>query len=136
MTTILDTLAAQLATFSSEAGTTFIPEPAGETLKVTCSNNPDAVIFVAASDEQILTVTPLFAQADIQEEKRSDFNEVLLRLSPVLPLSSVGLQDDQYILFGAMAVGTLLDNIAYELECQVSNYDDVMVALSEYLTTE
>ena len=136
MTTPLESLAAELATLTTKTGATFAAEVAGETLKVSCSSNPDAVIYLAASDEQILSVTPLFPQSDIQQEKRTDFNEMLLRLSPVLPLTSVGLQGDQYILFGAMAVGTLMENIAYELECQVNNYDDVMVALSEYLTTE
>jgi uncharacterized protein YjfI (DUF2170 family) len=99
---------------------------------VTSSIDPDAVVFLVATEEQLLTITPLFKLGDVDESLRAAFYEDLLRVSPVIPLSSVGLQGDDVILFGSMSVNTVFDNIAHEIECQADNYSEVLAALSEY----
>ena len=58
---------------------------------------------------------------------------MLLRLSPAVPLSSIGLQGDTYILFGAMAKETLFENIAHELEVQAENTIDVLEVVEDFL---
>jgi uncharacterized protein YjfI (DUF2170 family) len=50
-----------------------------------------------------------------------------------VPLSSVGLQDNNYILFGAMSVNTTIENIAHELEVQAENTIDVLETISPLL---
>lgn len=134
--TNLQDLSLKLNTHETPAGTTFMAEylDDSQTLKVICSSNPDAMIFVVASDEQILSVTPLFKVDDIADTKREELNNSLLRLSPVVPLSAIGLQDDDYILYGAMSVNTIFENVAHELECQSENYSEVLAALSDFFT--
>jgi len=134
----LEDLAFKLNTFETSAGSRFAAEYLSETqtLKVNCDINPDAVIFVVVSEEQILSVTPLFSLGDVQEELKTQLFETLLRISPLIPLSSVGLQDDNCVLFGAMSVNTIFENIAHELECQADNYSDTLVALADFFRPE
>ncbi|PCK10053.1 MAG: hypothetical protein COA42_00175 [Alteromonadaceae bacterium] len=130
----LEELAFKLNTFNSTTGVTYAATLLDDNsaLEVVCSVNPDASIFVVVSDQQILSVTPLFATTDVQAPLRDELNKTLLTLSPVIPLSSIGLQEDNYVLFGAMPVTTVFENIAHELEVQADNTTDVLVALESY----
>ncbi len=130
----LEELAYHLNTYESDAGANFAAEynEATETLKVTCDLDPEAVIFVVGSEEQILSVTPLFQLSDVAPELHGELYQTLLQISPVIPLSSVGIQNDACILFGAMPVSTSFKDIAHELECQADNYNDVLDALSDF----
>lgn len=133
----LEDLAYQLNTFETSAGARFAAEylEGSQTLQVSCDINPDAAIFIVVSEEQILSVTPLFHINDVKQDARPTLYETLLRLSPVIPLSSIGLQDHNCILFGAMSVNSSVENIAHELECQADNYTEVLAALADYFDT-
>ncbi len=133
----LEDLAFKLNTIESPAGTRFTVEYSADTeiLQVSCDINPEAMIFIVKSDEQILSVTPLFKLNEVQAQNKAELYETLLRISPVIPLSSIGLQEDSCVLFGAMPVDSTFDNIVHELECQADNYNDVLVALTDYFET-
>jgi len=90
-------------------------------------------IFVTATDEQILCVTNLFTQDEIKPELTQELHHTMLRLSINIPLSSLGLIDDQYVLFGAMSTKTLLENVAHELVTQSENAFESLEALEEFL---
>lgn len=131
----LQELSVQLATTESKTGKTFITEyfeDAG-TLTVKCSDNPDFVIVMAQTPEQIMAITPLFDLSEVDTEQLPEFYETLLRYSPVLPLASLALRDNTVVLFGSMSVNTLFDNIVHELECQFDQVDDVLIALESFL---
>jgi uncharacterized protein YjfI (DUF2170 family) len=131
----LEEISYRLNDYHTAGGVTFdaVLAADGDTLEVTCSENPDFPMIVTTTDSQILAVTPLFAVSDVVEEKCGELNRVLLALSPVMPLSSVGLQDDMYILFGSMALNTVFDNIAHELEVQADNTLEALDALKDFL---
>lgn len=130
----LEKLAYKLNTFESNTGAKFVANYSEEhnTLSVICNSNSDALTVVVMSDEQILAVTNLFKLGDVKSELKKDLFEVMLRVSPIVPLSSVGLQGDNCILFGSMSVNTMFENIAQELEWQSTNYSDVMSELSDF----
>ena len=130
----LDDLAFRLNDYVDEEGTTFdalVTE--NDILEVVCSNNDEFPIHVTMTETQILSVTPLFSVAEVQADKHDELNETFLRLSPAVPLSSIGLQGDTYILFGAMALDTRFEVIAYELEVQAENTIDVLEAVEHLL---
>ena len=130
----LDDLAFRLNDYVDDEGTTFdalVTE--NDILEVVCSNNDEFPIHVTMTDTQILSVTPLFAVAEVQPGKGDELNETFLRLSPAVPLSSIGLQGDTYILFGAMALDTRFEVIAHELEVQAENTIDVLEAIEHLL---
>lgn len=130
----LDELEFRLNGFTGEEGTTFdalVTEDG--ILEVVCSNNDEFPIHVTQTDTQLLSVTALFSTAEVLEGKRDEVNEAFLRLSPAVPLSSIGLQGDTYILFGAMALDTRFEVIAHELEVQAENTVDVLEVVEHLL---
>ena len=130
----LDELEFRLNGFTGEEGTTFdalVTEDG--ILEVVCSNNDESPIHVTQTDTQLLSVTALFSTAEVLEGKQDEVNEAFLRLSPAVPLSSIGLQGDTYILFGAMALDTRFEVIAHELEVQAENTVDVLEVVEHLL---
>ena len=130
----LDDLAFRLNEYSGDEGTTFdaLVTERG-ILEVVCSNDDEFPIHVTMTQTQILSVTPLFTTEEVLPGKLDELNATFLRLSPAVPLSSVGLQGDTYILFGAMALSTRLEMIAHELEVQAENTIDVLEAVEHLL---
>ncbi len=131
----LEEISFRLNDYHTAGGVTFdaVLSEQGDTLEVTCSENPDFPIVVTATDTQIISVTPLFALSDVVDDKRDELNKILLALSPVVPLSAIGLQEDMYILFGSMAVNTVFENLAHELAVQADNTLEVLDALKDFL---
>jgi len=103
------------------------------TLTVENSEVPDAIVVVVATDTQILTITPLFDEDNVREELRAELNRGMLTISLPMALSSVGLQDNRYVLFGAMAIETTMANLLHEIEVQIDNYTDVLEAVVDYI---
>lgn len=134
MDTTLEDLALGLNTTTTQEGTSFdaVVTDSG-VMEVICSNNDEFPIHIAMTDTQILSVTPLFHIKEVQESKIANLNTLLLQLSPAIPLSSIGLQEGNYILFGSMALNTSFDNIVHELEVQAENTLDVLEAVEELL---
>lgn len=131
----LEELAFKLNEHVTNTGARFATEYLAETetLRISCDVDPDTETFVVISDEQILSVTHLFDVDEANNQTKEELYKAMLRLSPIVPLSSIGLQDDSCILFGAMPVGTVFENIAHELECQAENTAEVLDALSDFL---
>ena len=129
----LDDLAFQLNEHAGEEGTTFDAVVTDDILQVVCSNNDEFPIHITRTETQLLSVTPLFTVAEVQADRVAELNTTFLRLSPAVPLSSIGLQGDTYILFGAMALTTRLEVIAHELEVQAENTIDVLEAVEHLL---
>lgn len=130
----LDDLAFHLNDYSGEEGTTFdalVTER--DILEVVCSNNDEFPIHITTTETQILSVTPLFTIAEVQPDKIDELNRTFLQLSPAVPLSSLGLQGDTYILFGAMALSTRFEVVAHELEVQAENTIEVLEAIEHLL---
>lgn len=134
MDTKLEDLVMKLNTASTQEGTCFDAMLTDNgVMEVICSNNDEFPIHVAMTDTQILSVTPLFHINEVQEDKRVELNTLLLQMSPAIPLSSIGLQEGNYILFGSMALNTSFENIVHELEVQAENTLEVLEAIEELL---
>ncbi len=102
-------------------------------LQVVVEGFDELPIFVTATEEQILCVTNLFKLDEVKSEMVNELNTMLLKLTVNVPLSSFGLIDDQYVLFGAMGVGTLVENIAHEIVTQAENSLEALEALEDFL---
>ncbi len=102
-------------------------------LQVIVEGFDELPIFITATDEQVLCVTNLFTQSEVKSELIDELHQTMLRLSINIPLSSLGLIDDQYVLFGAMSTNTLVENIAHELVTQSENAFESLEALEVFL---
>ena len=103
------------------------------TITIENSDTPDAVVIIVATDNQILAITPLFDEESVREDLRPELNRGLLTISLPMALSSVGIQDNRYVLFGAMAIETTMANLLHEIEVQIDNYNDVLEAVADYI---
>ena len=134
MGTTLEDLAHSLNTTTTQEGTEFDAVMVNaDVMEVICSNNDEFPIHVAMTDTQLLTVTPLFNISEVKEDKIVELNSMLLQLSPAIPLSSLGLQEGNYVLFGAMSLNTIFENVVHELEVQAENTLDVLEAIEPLL---
>ncbi|MFV2060269.1 MAG: DUF2170 family protein [Gammaproteobacteria bacterium] len=134
MTFNLEDLAFRLNEFTTDEGTSFDSVlNDNNVLDVICSNVEEFPIKMAATETQILSVTPLFHKSEVKPESLDELNTLLLQLSPVVPLSAIGMQADNYILFGAMSLKTSFENIVHELEVQAENTVEVLEAIQHLL---
>ena len=131
----LQEVAYQINRGNVPGGNTFSAEFNSETGTVTIENSdlPDAVVILVATDSQLLAITPLFEENSVREDLRPELNRGLLTISLPMALSSVGIQDNRYVLFGSMAIETTMNNLLHEIEVQIDNYNDVLEAVADYI---
>ncbi len=130
----LDDLVFRLNNHTTDEGTRFdaVLSENG-IIEVVCSNVSEFQINIASTETQLLSVTPLFLKSEVKPGGEAELNELLLQLSPAVPLSSIGLQGNTYILFGAMPLETSFENIVHELEVQAENTVEVLDAIEPLL---
>ena len=102
-------------------------------IKVTSALDPNAAVSIIATDEQFITITPLFKLSEVKDDMQLELSQYLLKLSLILPLSALALQDNQVVLFGKFSVNTVFDNIVEEIDTQLDSYSDVLASLSDFI---
>jgi uncharacterized protein YjfI (DUF2170 family) len=103
-------------------------------LQITVEGFDELPIFLSATDEQLLCVTNLFESSEVKPDLVNELNSTLLRLSVNVPLSSFGMIDNVYILFGAMPITTPMADIAHEVVVQAENALECLEALEDFFT--
>lgn len=84
----------------------------------------DLPIELAASGEQIFCSTPLWDDSQIQD--KAAFNEALLLINPINPLSNFGLMQREdgskvYVVFGELSSSSALEQVVEEVEVLARN---------------
>ena len=102
-------------------------------VRVTVEDREEFPIFVTLDDDQILCTTYLFQEGEVKADKGGELNATMLGMNVPMPLSSFGKVGDQYLLFGAMAVGSSLGDIQLEIETLSDNTLGAIEALAEFL---
>jgi hypothetical protein len=102
-------------------------------IQVSIEGREELPIFVTASDSQVLCLCYLWAEDELQPERRTELLETMLDLNPAVPLSSFGRVDDRFVLVGALARDARSEDIAHELAVLSDNALDALNALSEFL---
>ena len=130
----LDDLEVCLNSTRTQEGNTFDAFKVNQdVLEVICSNNTEFPVRLVQTETQLLAVTRLFKRDEIKAGMEPELNNDMLIMSPVIPLSSLGVQGSDYILFGSMALGTKEENIVHEIEVQAENTLQVLDAVQDYL---
>ncbi|MGB3624168.1 DUF2170 family protein [Ketobacter sp. MCCC 1A13808] len=104
-----------------------------EVLQVMVSELDAMPIFITITDTQILCITYLCKQNEIQNGKLADLNQTMLELNVAMPLSSFAIIESYYVVFGAMATSSSFDDICKELVTLSANAYDALEAIEEYL---
>jgi uncharacterized protein YjfI (DUF2170 family) len=104
-----------------------------DVLQVIVDGNDELPIFVTQTEEQLLCISYLFAENEVQADMRNELNETLLRLNVPIPLSAFAKIDDKYAIFGALSVNSSFDDITHELVTLADNAIDALEAVTIYL---
>jgi uncharacterized protein YjfI (DUF2170 family) len=102
-------------------------------VQVVIGGREELPIFVTASPDQILCICYLWQDAEIRPDKRLELFELMLDLSPAIPLSSFGRVEERYVLFGALSSEASREDIADDIAALSDNALDALDALAEYL---
>ncbi|GKW54392.1 YjfI family protein [Pseudoalteromonas shioyasakiensis] len=133
----LNELSIKLASFETEGVSfeSFLIANEGEqdVLQVIVDGNDELPIFVTQTEEQLLCISYLFAENEVQADMRNELNETLLRLNVPIPLSAFAKIDDKYAIFGALSVNSSFDDITHELVTLADNAIDALEAVTIYL---
>ena len=102
-------------------------------MQISIEGRDELPVFVTCSDAQILCMCFLWNNDEVRPESRSELLETLLDLNPSVPLSSFGKVGDRFVLFGALARDSRVEDIAADVAALSDNALDALEALSEFL---
>ncbi len=90
-------------------------------------------IYMTLDEGQILCTTHLFSDQEVRADKRAEMNEYMLQLNISIPLSAFSKVGEQYVLFGALAPHSSVDDVLHEVELLSDNVLEAIEALADYL---
>ncbi|PCK31925.1 DUF2170 family protein [Pseudoalteromonas piscicida] len=133
----LNELSIKLASFETEGANfeSFLITNEGEqdVLQVIVDGNDELPIFVTQTEEQLVCISYLFKENEVKPELLNELNEALLKLNVPIPLSAFAKIDEQYAIFGALAVSSSIDEITHELVTLADNAIEALDAVTVYL---
>lgn len=121
--------------FTSENGFTFAARDADgdDAIEIVVEDRDEFPIVVSADDEQILCLTYLWDEAQVRAESRTEMLSAMLEMNVPLPLSSFGKIGDRYVVFGALASGSTIEDVVTELEVLSDNTLEAIEIVGPYL---
>lgn len=90
-------------------------------------------IYMTVDEGQILCITYLFDDDQVDPNKRADMAEAMLILNVSIPLSAFSKIGNQYIMFGALSPQSSIDALLNEIELLSDNVLEAIEAVSDYL---
>lgn len=90
-------------------------------------------IYMTVDDGQILCITYLFGDDQVNSEKQAEMAEAMLMMNVMVPLSAFSKIGNQYILFGALSPRASIDELLHEIELLSDNVLDAIATMSTYL---
>lgn len=104
-----------------------------EVLQVTVQDYEELPAFVSITETQILCITNLFLETEVNPEARGMMLEEMLELNIPMPLSSFAKMDDRFVIFGSMSIHSSIENICHEIITLTENAVEAIDALQDYL---
>ena len=93
-------------------------------------------LFLSLSGVQLLAIAHLFKDEDVIEDKREAMWQRMLELNIPMPLSSYAKMGDIYVVFGAMAPDSSIEEILLELRTLNDNALEAFAAMREFLKVQ
>jgi uncharacterized protein YjfI (DUF2170 family) len=90
-------------------------------------------IYMTVDEGQILCISYLFGEDQVEPDKRAEMTEAMLILNVSIPLSAFSKIGDQYIMFGALSPGSSIDDLLNEIEQLSDNVLEAIEAVADYL---
>ena len=90
-------------------------------------------IYMTVDDGQILCITYLFAEDEVDPTKRAELAEAMLLMNVMIPLSAFSKIGNQYIMFGALSPRASIDELLHEIELLSDNVLEAIATMTDYL---
>lgn len=90
-------------------------------------------IYMTADEGQILCITYLFGEDEVNPDKRAEMAEAMLLMNVMIPLSAFSKIGNQYIMFGALSPRSSIDELLHEIELLSDNVLEAISTMSDYL---
>jgi len=90
-------------------------------------------IYMTVDEGQILCITYLFGDDQVNPAKRTEMAEDMLMMNVSIPLSAFSKIGNQYIMFGALSPKSSIDELLHEIELLSDNVLEAIEAVSDYL---
>ena len=104
-----------------------------DVLVVTVEDREEFPIYITVDESQILCITHLWTEAEVNPDKRSELLEVMLTLNVPMPLSSFSKVGNQYIIFDALRLKSDLEDLLESVDTLSDNTLTAIEELSGYL---
>jgi hypothetical protein len=105
-----------------------------EVLQITVGDFDELPTYVSVTDTQILCITYLFTEDEVNTERRTEMLEEMLELNIPIPLSSFSKIGDRYVIFGALSNNSGIEDICHEIITLTENAVESISALEEFLS--
>nr|VFJ73113.1 MAG: hypothetical protein BECKFM1743C_GA0114222_107021 [Candidatus Kentron sp. FM]VFJ74818.1 MAG: hypothetical protein BECKFM1743A_GA0114220_107991 [Candidatus Kentron sp. FM]VFK21574.1 MAG: hypothetical protein BECKFM1743B_GA0114221_107961 [Candidatus Kentron sp. FM] len=102
-------------------------------VKVEVEDREEFPIYLTVDEDQILCTTYLWQENEVTAHRRAQLMEDMLTMNLPMPLSSFGKIGDQYLIFGAMAVGSRIEEVQHEICVLSDNTLNAVEVMAEYL---
>lgn len=90
-------------------------------------------IYMTADDGQILCISYLFGEDEVDPAKQAELAEAMLLMNVMIPLSAFSKIGSQYIMFGALSPRASIDELLHEIELLSDNVLEAIATMTDYL---
>ncbi len=104
-----------------------------EVLQVNIVGREEIPVFVSVTDNQVLCISYLWGEDEVNQERRVEMLETMLELNIPMPLSSFAKIDDKYVVYGALSVQSNMQEIEQELSVLSDNCLEVIDEMVDFL---
>lgn len=103
-----------------------------DVIQIILADYEEVPVYISITDSQILCITYLWTEDEIDPAQRIELMETLLEMNIPMPLSSFAKVDNRYAIFGALAMSSSVDDVAHEVVILMENAIEALTALEDY----
>lgn len=104
-----------------------------EVLQVVIEGFEEIPVYISATDIQILCITYLWSEDEVNPELKTEMMEVMLDMNIPMPLSSFSRVQDRYVVFGALSINSGFEDVVHEVVTLGENSVEVLSVMTEFL---
>lgn len=104
-----------------------------EVLQVVIEGFEEIPIYISATDTQILCITYLWSEDEVNPDSRAEMMEVMLDMNIPMPLSSFSRVQDRYVVFGSLSINSSFEDVEHEIVTLGENSVEVLTVMTEFL---
>ncbi len=103
-------------------------------IRVSIEGQEELPVFVTASPTQVLCICYLWTEAEVKPERHVEMLEAMMDLNISIPLSNFGRIGEHYVIYGALAADSRMEDIVTEIVVLADNAVEALEVFTQYLT--